>query len=75
MTAAVIIGSNADLTLTGISRIEITARTVKAWGADTFRPDPPYRLTGEYRKAFPATGGFLEMAEFIRRNAIREGRP
>ena len=67
-TATVIVPSNIDAMLSGVTRIELTARKVKAYGFDHSRA--PHVLN---RRAGDGTGtmAFLDLAALVRTTGTR----
>lgn len=66
--ATMIIPSNIDVMLTGITRIELTARKIKAYGMDTTRPDPIYNVK---RGTVKGDESFSVMCDYIKSNGER----
>lgn len=67
-TATVIVPNNIDAAISGVTRIELTARKVKAYGFDPSRA--PHVLN---RRAGDGTGAmaFLDLAALVRTTGTR----
>jgi hypothetical protein len=67
-TATVIVPSNIDAALSGVTRIELTARRAKAYGMDPSRaPHVLNRRTGDGTGTMP----FRDLAALIRTTGTR----
>lgn len=69
-TATVIVPPTAQAVLSGIFRIEITARKIKAWG---YQQDeaPLYCMSRKARDGDITAMPFLELAELVQKQGIR----
>lgn len=67
-TATVIVPNNIDAAISGVTRIELTARKVKAYGFDPSRaPHVLNRRTGDGT----GTMAFLDLAALVRTTGTR----